>query len=103
MTDYMSYQDLPTQVKRDFERLVNDLNNRVLPEAMLYLKSVHTLLMELKETDERSAKFLALVAARPIEVVAAEVYNLVFEDMPQDVREVYNVLYKDHWVLGKVG
>ena len=101
--NYFAYQDLPEEVRTRFEDIVQQMTQDIMNRINQFTGEAWHLVMELRQTDERQAKFLMLVVSRPLEVIATEIYKVGFEEMPSDAHKAYNLLYPNHSVIAKVG
>lgn len=101
--NYIAYQDLPEEIRTRFEAIVQTMSDDVMNRIKWYANEAWKLVVEMRQANQREAKLLMVIVPRPLEVIAAEIYNVGFEEMPADVRKVYNLLYPNHSVIGKVG
>lgn len=101
--NYIAYQDLPEEIRTRFEAIVQTMSDDVMNRIKWYANEAWKLVVEMRQANQREAKLLMVIVPRPLEVIAAEIYNVGFEEMPADVRKAYNLLYPNHSVIGKVG
>ena len=101
--NYIAYKDLPEEIRTRFEAIAETMADDVINRIKRYMDEVFKLVAEMRQANQREAKLLMIIVPRPLEVIATEIYNAGFEEMPAEVRKVYNLLYPNHSVIGKVG
>lgn len=101
--NYLAYQNLPEEVRAKFEDMVRGMTGDIMTRLTQYIHEVRPLVYQLLKTNEEQGKLLMIASVRPIEILAAEIYNVGFSGMPSEVHKVYNILYPNHSVIAKVG